>query len=494
MSIASTFQAMSDERYWKLPPKETLQDPIFEYVAQVVDIWKTKINLAWVPQSNHMKRHVCFYTQLIDEVSQSREKDELPNSFLKDKIKRNQQTKYHKQISFNGCNMENVQFCVFGNGPMKHICIKNYCHQKHGERPIFRFEHLYICTTYAEPHICSKYCKMRQLNREHMYVCPLTGLSNGDVEITMVNANFQLYGTIDQVHRNENNTTGNQISMEDLNLQSSRKEITIEKQNSTKKTADQLSGYLERARARIWNMLSEERFQRELERSEPDYYNINYQIERYINKTIQNIKTEGNGCFDVLEMCIIANEHIRKKQEFPLVSLTTDMTKKLTAEFADMCIKLWVIIRTMTTMGRDKPNFFIWPEFIDVAMYIFQQGFIIPKNNKNSYDIILFEPNQFLASIPLDIMDRCDSANIAHREPKIKYAKTMKKNIYQALSKAIKEEKISPELLKLENVSLEAVDREIFMNNGLGAKNPKKKSSKRKKEIIYKVEKKKSKK
>ena len=463
-----------DEIYQQVP-HEVIVDPIFKYVAKVVEIWKSKINLRWIPQSTHMNRHACAYTQLIDEVSQERMKDELPDSFKKDKIQRNSISKFKKNISFNGCNMDNVMFCVYEEAKMEHICIKDYCKLKHETRPKFRFEHLYICTTYAEAHICGKYCNIKQLNREHIYVCPLSGLSDGGVEISMVNANFQLYGNIDQVHRNENNTTSNQISMEDLNLQSSGKEIVLEKQKPINKRADPLLEYLTKARTRIWNMLAEERFQRELEKSEPDYYSINYQLDRYINKTIQKIKTEGNGYFDVLQMCIIANEHMRKKQDFPLVSLTTDMRQKLMTEFSDLCIKLWIVIRTLTTMGKEKPNLFIWPEFVDVAMYIFQQGFVIPKSdNNNAYDIVLFKPNQLLSEMPLDIMDRCDNANISYREPKIKYTKNMKKNIYQALSDAIKKDRVSPELLKLENVCFEAVDREIFMNNGLGSKNPKK--------------------
>lgn len=464
-------------------------DNLNDYCARIMEIWKHEINLEWTPCSK-INQHKCLYTSIIDEQNQINRRESNTNHFVKEKIGRVRNKKSKTDINFMGCRIDHIPFSVYNRPGGLHYCIRNYCKLKHRtENAIFTFDHLYACHLYAIPHLCGKLCDKMELNKEHMYVCPLTGLSFGTVEITNAHPFSIPYNSSDIIHKIDQNAVQFGTNIDDVNLQSGRGELVIEKsKNNKKNTTDVVVQFRTKAQFRIWNMLSEERFVREREKHEPEYTNINYQIDRYITKMGQEIKNTGEGFFDIGKICTIGEAVIRKKYDFPLVSLTVDTQKKLMRDFAERCLKLWVIIRTMTKLGREKPNLFQWPEFIDVSMYMFQAGYKIPKGKKMDYDIEIIEPNELLATIPLDITDRADRANFINGDPKTNCINKMKKNLYNALTDAIIKEKVAPELLRPENVDFDQIDKTIFINNGLGYIAPKKCNPGKKRKIQQKVE------
>ena len=295
---------------------------------------------------------------------------------------------------------------------------------------MIHMDQLYVCLKSGIFHLCGEYCTaMQVMGKDHMYICPYTGLSMGDTERKgMFDFITEKSGQDKQMFRDVMNPLYERNHMafssssswigkrrkrkresefpemvvdglEDAIRRSSALESDIFNRNNIisrnrLKEMNVKEKFMINAYATLIKFFSPERFRLEKRSEDELSRSIRNESERYMNTCISN-QTQPI----VLELY----ELIRgmRSQEFivpDLRSMNQEMRKNLALQYARKCINLWTIVRTRTELGKTQPNLFPFNDFIFGALEVLENGLKI-----HSYPrpIVIIEKDDFLATIPL---------------------------------------------------------------------------------------------
>jgi ribosomal protein S10 len=186
--------------------------------------------------------------------------------------------------------------------------------------------------------------------------------------------------------------------------------------------------------------------------------------------------------------------NIIRAKSFTTVNMTRleDEQRAFLIEFyAKRCLALWYIIKTKTELGKTNPKAFPWPEFVNSAMDVLQDGLVVSDFKRGTY-VVLINPDPFLKLLPSDRespfleqkrkqsrkvnnskkkKSSNDSINNVMSNNKFKKAPRTKKldrtniktNINIAMHQAIVLYGVHPEELRTENVNFETMDNKEFI-------------------------------
>lgn len=262
------------------------------------------------------------------------------------------------------------------------------------------------------------------------------------------------------------------------------------------KDMDGKERFLINAYARFLKFFSEERFNLEKKKTEEYQNEMALETARYFTKCKQNrIVPVATEIYRIIRG--------KRLQEYAIPDLRFDQRTRSSVAlvYARKTVCLYHIIMKYTSLGRNNPSLFPPNDFVAGAIEVLENGIEITHPGC-SEPVVILEKDDFLRTFPLthrtsmekkgyrislkNINKRRKNEQDPHQEEeygeygrrkKHKSDNTIKKvgrkgknsnRTRTLIEKAIMESVISmetsPEMLKLENVSFDAIDRNIFYN------------------------------
>jgi hypothetical protein len=489
---------------------------------EIVAIWKEHIGTKW---ATPCKAHKCVVVQA-DTINENIIDDRKSNAVGVNSNNATEISKhfYHEWLTKEEpCNIINIRAKVYmtRRHDVHHICIAGYCASEGKNFDmhhsiIRRIDDIYVCENTAIPHFCGHFCSSdRQvLNKDNIYTCPLTGRSlSTEVE---VRDQFWNKGNIKQQQQADRETAvnpfkastnrkrkksnnNNEPADPDINIKDVddildkcvrmgiQADVVMDALISTKKrkkdgsinsctpTMTLKTEYLLIAVIKLAKMFSRERFENDMKKEEETQKELLMQFSKYTAT-----KTRSNDILSICELYVIALQHRKKKcTVIDFTGLTDTQRKGLIMYYAKMCIALWYVVVTKTTMGQKKTDY-PWYEFIDSAMRLFETGLIISELDYGR-KVTIIEPDPFLALLTDDNSYMKNNSNNNNNEDtapqrrdsyktgvhqqrhskknnltKIKNATSM------AITFAVIKDGIPPERLRPEMVDFDTIDEKAF--------------------------------
>lgn len=285
-----------------------------------------------------------------------------------------------------------------------------------------------------------------------------------------------------------------------------KKDVTSKKM----KEMDRKEKFLINTYSSLLKMFSEERFMIEKKGSTDFEDEISEEVQRYLIKCKQNNRIPVG-----LEIYQLRRSLRTREYQIPQLQLTSDNRSELALSYAKKCVCMWAIVRTRTKLGAECPNLFPINNFLSSALDILENGLKISRGDGMN-PIVVIEKDDFLATfLPQSnntnankkgyrislkninsrrkqsiqeavedqeyrnedtATDRYMYANsgIKKKKGKLKQLKRvgrkgknhskMRMDIERAITESIVNRDISPEMLKVESLDYENIDRNIFYN------------------------------
>lgn len=213
--------------------------------------------------------------------------------------------------------------------------------------------------------------------------------------------------------------------------------------------------YLVTAYMRISTLFSRTRYNLDNQASRNDQKIGNVEVYRQIKSAEKDDSIKD----DAISLWETQIHSMRSRpSRYNLVLSRTDRNHFL-ASYARKTLQLWTIIRTRTNRGLNYPNDFPFAEFVIAAMYIFRTGlFLPPQITLDECGEQLLEKDSLLdLCLPMyDMIDRldCDRSSVTK----------VKKAIVQAITDAVKVDRVPLEKLRPQSIDPENVDHHIYRN------------------------------
>lgn len=286
-----------------------------------------------------------------------------------------------------------------------------------------------------------------------------------------------------------------------------KKDVTSKKT----KDMDKKEKFLINTYSNILKMFSEERFKLEKTSTTDFEKEIYDEVQRYFNKCKQNHRIPV-----ALEVYQLRRSLRNRDYKMPQLNLNASNRSEIALSYAKKCVCLWAIIRMRTKIGIENPNLFPTNNFLSSALDILENGLkisrgdgrdpiviierddflgtFLPQSNRTSsekkgYRISLKNINSRRKQSIQDSVedqeyrnedtanDRYMNTNSSIRKIKGSKLKSLKRigrkgknhnkmrlDIERAITDSIANMYISPELLKIESMDYENIDRDIFYN------------------------------
>jgi len=215
--------------------------------------------------------------------------------------------------------------------------------------------------------------------------------------------------------------------------------------------------YFMAAASKIWSLFCKERYYGDQERIKNTQNILLNTVERTFSNAkngtevvvYTRVETEYNGRLTRLRAITprLYKENPGDKEKRRVVGVIQ--------EYAWRVIKMWYIIRTKTSIGRENPEYFPFMGFILPCIYLFMSGVTITKHYSQS-DIIILLPDPRLRLWLPEEQTLCDI-----EKSKIQYSK-IQSNMQQALTKAIIYENVAQNDLCIEKLTVNLMDSPFF--------------------------------
>jgi hypothetical protein len=206
-----------------------------------------------------------------------------------------------------------------------------------------------------------------------------------------------------------------------------------------------------------------------------DESNITHTIQKEIYNNLTkyvNKKTQCSAPMFVTDLHSISDYIDKKRNDVVDITQITDpIKKKLITYYTQQCLSLWGVIRIHTELGREKPDLFPLPEFIDSALSILETGFYVleQQTTKDGTKIApkkteIFPQDNILSAIMpnLSFMREQNSVNRTKKTKKNKQT-TIKNSITTALNDAVVKQKIPPYQLRPDKLPFESLSESLFV-------------------------------
>lgn len=275
------------------------------------------------------------------------------------------------------------------------------------------------------------------------------------------------------------------------------------------KDMDKKSKFLINTYSSLLKMFSEERFVLEKKDSVAFEAEISEEVQRYLIKCKQNNRIPVG-----LEIYQLRRSLRTRDYKTPQLQLNADNRSELALSYAKKCVCMWAIIRTRTKLGIENPNLFPINNFLSSALDVLENGLKI-SNGDGCNSIVVIEKDDFLATFlpqsnrtsankkgyrislkninnrrKQSMQDTIDDQEYRNedtatdrymhansgikKKTKVKILKRigrkgknhnkMRVDIERAITESIVSMDISPEMLKLESLDYDNIDRSIFYN------------------------------
>jgi hypothetical protein len=327
---------------------------------------------------------------------------------------------------------------------------------------------VYVCDKTAKFHYCGELCDaMEDLNDDKMFVCPITGRSKSEVDIRdnfwSRNPKQVDRDVVNEIKNNSEYGARRNIETVDVEtvINSAVRGATTGAQNTKRKVTGGLKNeYMVLAIERLGEFFSKSRLQEIDKKKKERYRNTMKEFTKYVTKMNQK-----GSMMCTIDMHLIALAVERKIGPPNLrINLTDDMRRGVILRYAHQSIALWYIVKEKTKKGRAEPTSIPWPEFVDAAMAIFKDGFVIPCSD-NFYEMVLIEPDPLLAYMPTG--DFGNTRPNGHSSNVTKYSKKGNKTkiitfVKKALIDAVILEKVHPSSLRPDLVNYESIPDDAF--------------------------------
>lgn len=322
---------------------------------------------------------------------------------------------------------------------------------------------LYVCKTTGIPHYCGDACQRKALTKDGLYVCTLTGYvdPNPVARDHLYSGEQRLKSDVDL--RRMQTIESSRMSRDDIE--------NVIRGMTVRRAENKKEDYLFLAVSKIASVFSEDQMDaEEALMNESIEKEIQAQMTRYVNKTSQTKRI-----LVAPEMFLLIHNH-RKKKDFTIrIHLTEEDRTKLVISYAQKCMQMWYIVVTRTKTGRESPTSFGFKDFVLPALSILQSGFCIPKEVLG-YEEVIIAPDQMLDVRCLQNAHRLSRRMESPSDGQMRVKDwTGKKGsqidgtryaIEQALMSAICDEGVSPEMLRIDSVSYDAINVDEILGVG----------------------------
>jgi len=378
------------------------------------------------------------------------------------------------------------------------------------------FTEVYVCRITGKPHYCGTYCeylksvlekndKTPVKNEDHTFVCPLTGWSAGMQEIRgkihlesnerhdfkqkyydFVNnplskkqkKRHESIGDLDGIIHNSLQSTSFVLSSSSTDAKDvSANRVPKKKKGSTRarmisraKTMEYMDKrkiqmnqsyrqyYLRLAAEKVGSFLSPERVREYVRRQEKNQPKLLKMFHNYATKCMQHDKVM-NACH-LGEIAREENKYIYIPPDISRIPKET--MKEIVLQYARLCVCMWYLIRTKTKEGRESPEKFYFPDFVDNILVLMKNGIQVDGDQTGLLYTIL-RGDDFLNFLPNSEHEERKKGDRARKIIRKGNTK-MKKEIKSAIIHAITVERVSPNELTPYHVNIEELDESKFVD------------------------------
>lgn len=213
--------------------------------------------------------------------------------------------------------------------------------------------------------------------------------------------------------------------------------------------ADLAKEYYATALLRIASLFCKTRFNLDLEAAK--------EARRLANRSVIKALNSGNDFVNVVELRNIQKTELDNRKVPINILLSGSDRKNFFIIYAMRCLKLWLIIRTRTKLGREQPSLFPFIDFAITAMYIFRDGIKVPKTvTRGQFPEIILVPDPLLKLLLPRYEDignlDCDRNAIM----------TLRTKINRAIIESIRDDRTSPRDFYPDSISIETVSLSVY--------------------------------
>lgn len=514
---------------------------VLNWMYQAVELWKKYVYRGWAPVDSSL--HTCrsdadAHLAISSVEEEKKERRRLIKGIPISQSSGNTSTTDKLSQNSGACTIVEIPvkvYSMYGSSDY-HVCLGHpHCQVNKNDDQVhtsqwINLEHVYVCQETGIPHICGQYCKNSIRNQDGILVCTLTGKCIAEVLIRdtwnvngahVMSGKDAPYGLSDCANSGEriqpnkfvnSGTSSASIKMDIDTMMLSGEDAVIDVMNggmdfnsSNRKSkieaVNKKQEFLMSAISKIMKLFSDDQLDKEVEKAENIEREINSQLNKYLTKN-----TQSKRLTVMTDIYLLSLNYQKKKDDFVRFDLSEKDKSNIAMIYAQQCLIFWFIIRTRTKMGREKPNLFLFRDFVYPAITLFETGFEISEADFG-YRAVIIEPDPlFQAKAPdLDKLSSVgtghshhgntrtyvprrsskntpplkkrkmtnsnNSSNISNSQTKpvthrinIETSRTrsqydkMRKNIELALTNAVKLEGVSPESLKLNSVEYDGIE------------------------------------